>query len=201
MRVRSWGLLVALITGGLAVVAPGAGATAEGPPGDERVRVEPAGISFVLPDDWQIGQNLTREQAECMAAHDPDLDARMLLKLPFSAAWLDVGSEYPDRTIDVVVNGKAKDYKSPASLRKSMHGPGFDDLTIARAKVAGTPALVARYTSQIGRDDDVPMHFETYYFVGPKGPMYLNFYRDAQHDPTFDEITKTVLDSVQLDSK
>jgi hypothetical protein len=201
MRLRNGGLVAALILGGLAGVMPGANAGAAEAPGYERVRVEPARISFVLPDDWEIGENMTREKAERLAAHDPDLDAEMLLKLPFSAAWFDVGSDYPDSTVDVVVNGKAKDYQSPAALRKLMsRGGAPDDLTIARTTVTGTPALVARYTLQAGRDDNMPMHFETYYFVGPKGPMYLNFYRDAQDDPDFDAITETILDSVRMDS-
>lgn len=171
------------------------------PPGYEPVRVAPAGISFVLPDDWGIEHNFTRTQVERMAAKDHGLSADALLKLPFSAGWYDVDSELPDRMLDVVVNRDLKGYNSPAFTRKALQRADFEDVTVERARVAGKPAVVARYVGRWGDDDAVPTHhFETYYFVGPKGPMFLNFYRSALVDPDFDEITKTVLDSVRMDA-
>ena len=205
MRHRGIGLafLIAGVVVGVIGQPLQAGAAPPVPTGYGRVAVKSAGISFLIPDTWEVVQ-YTRKQAKQLLAANPSLAARGVtvddfLQSPFNARWDADGDGYPERSVDVQIYPGLHTLPSPTEFRSELSG-AFKGVTVKRALVAKKPALVASYTGSAVREDGTSavMSAQLYMFLGPSFPVHMAFSQGDPSDTEFDEITATIMGSIKL---
>jgi hypothetical protein len=173
VRARSLIVTALIAVSMVAVVTPPAQAssTAEG---YQRITVNNAGISILVPRDWKISKGP-------------------------NGSWSAIAKGESGRSVSVgIAHGYSSSLPSPAQVRAYLAGLArqtggpFQSVTVKRTRVADTPAIVQSVLSKHVR-------IVTYLFQARSGRVvYVTFGLRAAPDPEFDDMTDSMILSVRL---
>ena len=169
----------------------------------ERVKVEAAGISVLIPDSYDVTQ-WTRKKATDYLKNNPSAAAsgitvESLLKQPL-VANRDLNADgSADRSIVVGYTAGPRSAGSPAAMRESLAKFGYHDITTARATVAGRHAVIADFTRDAAASNGstASVNVREFLFPAGSGVTEITFSRRPD-DAAFDKSIRSIIKSVQL---